>query len=368
MRPGALVALPLIASVLAASCKEEQPPPPTVVAPQATPPPSAVSGKSAPDCITPFSTQGATGDLRLGGRTFKRTGTVLSVASADPNRRAVLGVIANLKEATPENKVNLEVFSKFFREEKAEALLVDGDSGDETNEIEASLEAVARLDFPTFVVPGNREPRADYQAAIARVIARHANMVNMTQTRLVNFDSVSVVSLPGYYDKHFLNAGEGGCQYFKEDVDALAPIVAAASGPVLLLSHAEPRGTGHEAIDAFMDGNAGDAYLASFIRGHAVPFGVFANMQEAGGHATDIDSNVIHAGDVRDHLYLNVGAADATEWAMNDNTRSHGMANVVIVEGRKASFKVFRASEQAPANLPTVKATSAKVPPAKERK
>jgi Icc-related predicted phosphoesterase len=353
-------ALPLSLGLVNSGCQKEAPPPPPAPVAQPAAPavalPSSYSGKSAPDCITPFAAQGEATELKIAEHTFKKTGSVLTIAEGDEDKQITFGVIANLKEATPENRFNLKRYATFFAEEKAEAVLVAGDSGDTAEEINAVLEAVASsTSLPVLVIPGNREPRAEFQAAVANVASKHANIVNMTQVRLVNFEDASVVSLPGYYDKRFINAGVAGCQYFKEDVDALAPIVKAATGPAVLLAHAEPHGQGKEAIDAFPDGNAGDEYLRLFLAANPVPFGVFANMHEAGGRATDLASNVLKAGEPAPKLYLNVGAADATAWPLNDGTQGNGMVASLTVNNGQASFKAYRAAKLSDAELEEAK-------------
>jgi Icc-related predicted phosphoesterase len=375
MRLGQLSVLPsMVALFMLGGCKKELPPAPTPqpAAPRVQAPPAAVSGKTQPDCVGPFTAQGESTELTIEGRTFKRTGATLTVTNPDADHQVVLGVLANFKEVTAENLINLKKYFAFFTAEKAEAILVDGDSGDTSEEIKASLEAIAQTKLPVLVIPGNREPRADFQKAVAEVNQRHPNVLNLTQIRLVNFDDASIVSLPGYYDRRYLTPGAAGCQYFKEDVDGLTPILAAATYPVVLLSHAEPHGTTPDAIDAFPEGNAGDNALTLFLQAHPVPFGVFANMHEAGGRATDLASAVIRPGEAREKLYLNPGAADATPWPLNDGTRSYGMAATLTIDEGKGSYRVYRApelnaAEQAAIHVaeepPVVKEVTAKTKP-----
>jgi Icc-related predicted phosphoesterase len=347
------VRLFVIACAAILACTKEAPPPPTpptpppappvvkVVSPE--PPPASVSGKTEPDCVGPFTKEGEEGDVKIGRHTFRRTGAVLAQVDGHADKEIVFGVIANVKEGTPENLFNMKRYIEFFNAQKAEAILVAGDSGENKEEISGSLEAIARSGLPVLAIPGNREARLDFHDAISGLAAKYPNLVDMSRIRLVRFDDASIVSLPGYYDKRFMHNGDAGCQYFKEDVERLAPIVESASQPVVLLSHAEPHGENREAIDAFQDGNAGDVNITVFLKTHNVPFGIFANIQEAGGRAMDIDSHVIREGEWKDRLYLNPGLADATEWPLNDGTSSHGMVASLAIKDGKGAYAVYRA-------------------------
>lgn len=354
IRTRATVAASLVALGLApVACKKPEPAAPAP-APAAQPAPAApadapktasVSGKSAPDCVGPFAPSDAPTRRQIGALTFLDAGSSLTLAQDDADDAITFGVIANLKEATGENLYNLRRYIEFFTAQQAEAILVAGDSGETRDDIERVLAPLAETGLPLFVIPGSREARSSYHAAIDSLSERHSNVVDMTKVRLVNFDAASLVSLPGYYDKRFMTAGDDRCQYFKEDVEALADIARAATRPVVLLSHAEFLGRGKEAIDAFSDGNAGDANLTALLRSAPVPFGVFANIQEAGGRASDLDSNLVRENDPKPQLFVNTGMADSTAWPLNDATTSHGMVTAITVKGTLASYRAYRAPQ-----------------------
>ncbi len=307
--------------------------------------PASVSGQSAPDCVGPFTESGPATEVKVDGRTFRQQGATLTLTEPDQSREIVFGVLANLMEPTGENLFNDQRYLKFFADAKAQAILVAGDTGDSREETMGTVEPLAKSGLPVLVIPGNHEGRTAFRSALDALHAKYPNVVDMTRIRLVRFGAASVVSLPGYYDARFLNQGPAGCQYFKEDVSALAPIIAAATQPVVLLSHAEPYGHGHEAIDAFKDGNAGDWNLTAFLRTHPVPFGVAANILEAGGRATDLDSNLIREGAFVPRLYLNPGEADSTAWNLNDGTTSHGMVATLTIHGSLAAYQTFRVAQ-----------------------
>lgn len=337
------------------ACKSEPVAPPALApAPPAEPvapapaAPASVSGQSKAECIAPFSTTGDTREFTLGKLQAKVTGTVLDVVTTDEDEKATFGLIANLKEPTGENLFNVGRYLEFFTAQGVDAILVAGDTGDAENtesSVSALLEPLAKTGLPVFVIPGSREASAGFSAALSALSAKYSNVVNMSQVRLVNFDDASIVSLPGYYDARYIAAGEEGCQYFKEDVDALAGIVKAAKAPVVLLSHAEALGEGREALDAFPDGNAGDANLAAFIKSNKVPFGVFANIHEAGGRAADLSGKLATEDVPQKSLFVNVGLGDSTPWKLNDGTWSYGLVATLKIDGDQASYKAYRAPQ-----------------------
>jgi Icc-related predicted phosphoesterase len=311
----------------------------------------SVEGSSALDCVGPFVPGGTERAFEVGGHHFVESASTVAVTDADADDKAVFGVLANLKEATDENLLNLRKYVLFFEERKVEAVLVAGDVAERQGPIVRLLEPLAATGLPVLVVPGNHEARADFRAALDELAKAHPNVVDMTRVRLVRFDDASIVSLPGYHDPAFITLGEEGCQYHAEDVEALAPIVAAARGPAVLLAHAEPYGHGGMAIDAVADGNAGDARLTRFLRSGAIPFVVGANIHEAGGRATDLESNPVKEGEPAPRLLLNPGAADAVGWQQRDGSRVQGLAATLTIQAGRGTFHLFRAPPLTEAEL-----------------
>ena len=75
------------------------------------------------------------------------------------------------------------------------------------------------------------------------------------------------------------------------------------------------------------------------------PFGLFGNIQEAGGHATTLDGKKLPEKVFHDSLYLNPGPADHVPWSMLDGTSSFGMAGLLTIKGKQGSYKVRRLKE-----------------------
>lgn len=322
-----------------------QPAGPRPLAPGAVPPPGSRAPSSDPGCIGPFARGpgGPQPPREIDGRSYRLDGAELRELSTDPDDQAVLGVVADIKEDTPENLRNLRAIVDFFRAERAEAIVVDGDLGETEGQIAHVLEPLAASGLPVLAIIGNRDPRDAFNAAIAAVAATYPNLFNFDQIRLASLDDVALISMPGYFNRDYLV--DGGCHYSPADVDALAPIVdAVGNRAVVLVSHGPPKQDGPEALDRTLEqANVGDPSLTRFIGERDIHFGIFANIHEAGGRATDrAGLNLVPPCKLVPELYLNAGPADAVRWTMNDRTESVGMAAVLTVKGRMAAFKPFR--------------------------
>ncbi len=339
----------LVVLVAFSGCKKAEPPPPPPPPPAAATPPKpagpvSTSGKSDPACLGPIAA-GEAQKLSVAGKEASATGSTLTFAQKDADDVTIFGVVSDIKEDTPANLFNLGRYLAFFKAEKAEAIVVTGDIGESASSIKNALVLLAGAGLPVFAIPGNRECRQDYTEGVeAAATATKGAVVNLARFRRVDWDDADLVSLPGYYDKRFIHC-ETGCQYFVEDLAALAPVVKEANDPVVLVSHGPPHGETTTAIDfAGEAGNVGDMNLAKFVADNGIAFGLFANIHEAGGKATNLKGDDIAKQDTPvPALYLNSGPADSERWAMNDGTESVGMAAVVAVQGKLARYKVFRA-------------------------
>lgn len=296
-------------------------------------------------CIAPNAT-GPEEKIQIGERTWVRTGTTLTLAT--PHQGPwVMGALTDIKENSPENLENLAAFTAWFAEKGADAIIVAGDSGLNAKEIAGSLEVLAKSQRPVFVIAGNREGQGDYHAALDKLRASYPNVFDLGEIRRVDTPSVDIVSLPGYFNPNYIHADDG-CRYSQADVDALATFVSAANSPVVLVTHGGPKQSGELAIDRTAEGeNVGDPMLTAAIQKHAIPFGIFGNIHEAGGRATDLaGKRVLEPNEPHPALYLNPGPADGVRWRMNDGSESVGLAALMTVAEGKASYEIFRVGGQ----------------------
>ncbi|MEW5847469.1 MAG: metallophosphoesterase [Myxococcota bacterium] len=317
-------------------------------------PTAAAPGKKESDdaCVGPL-TQNVKATVEVGGVTYERDGAILRRTAADPDDQFVFGVISDIKEDAPENLANIKAATAFFAENKADAILFLGDSSETQAGVTKVLSTLAESGLPVFAIVGNRECKSHWVAGMAEAQKTHKNLFDFTQIRLFNADDVSVISIPGYHNPTYLHCPEG-CRYFPSDVEATAALVKQATGTPVLISHGPPRQEGATAIDRIHDeANVGDPALAEFIQKNNIPFGAFGNIAEAGGKATDLAGKTVIAPDtLANSLYLNPGPADAIQWQMLDGTTAQGMAAVLTIKGKQASYKTKRFGAPAPAAAP----------------
>jgi Icc-related predicted phosphoesterase len=317
----------------------------------------SASGQSDPLCVGPIDL-GVPETVELEGWTAEVNGYRVNLSRKGEAAGALtFGVIADIKEDTAENLFNLGRFVTWFQSQNVDAIVVTGDSGETDAGIVRALSRLAEPGWPVFVIIGNREARTVYADAMSKLQDRYDNVFDMNQRRLVQLPGAALVSLPGYHDPRFLHA-ESGCQYFREDVEALVPVAKAAEGPVFLVAHSGPRGATAQAVDyATEAGNVGDANINRLIAAAEIPFGLFAHIHEAGGKATDVlGRDLVEQGKAVSSFFLNVGPADSIRWLMNDGTESRGMAGMVRVEGEKAAYTIHRTEALTDAELAQARA------------
>ena len=326
----------------ATAAKTEAPARTPGAAPTAT---ASVPGKSDPLCVGPIDLKPPK-TFDLADWHVKTEGYRVTLTPKTAKKgNLVLGVMSDIKEDTGENLFNIKRDIEWFKKQGVQAVVIAGDTGETVPSITHSLDAIAAPGWPVFVIVGNRPAKDVYADGVAGAQKDHPNLFDLNQRRLVRLPDVSLVSLPGYYDPRFLHH-RNGCQYFVQDVDATQKMIASdVKGPAVLISHGPPRGTTDQAIDnATQAGNTGDPNLNTLITADHVAYGIFGNIEEAGGKATDLTgTNIVDPGKFVKSFYLNPGPADSVGWEMNDGTESHGMVAVMTVRpDGMASYQVNR--------------------------
>lgn len=342
----AFVGVAAAAMVTSVACQQEPPPPPPEAPkPVAAKPAEPATPKTHPECVGPM-TAGAPQALEFAGVKWEYTGAMLTQKEPAAAAQLVIGAITDIKEDTDENKANLKRFVDWFKQKKADVLVVAGDTGETQAQIESAIGVVAEAKLPVFVIIGNREGREPYKAALTALHAKYGNVFDLNAVRRIDTPAADIVSMPGYYNPAYIHAKDG-CAYSAEDVVETGKIASAANSPVVLVSHGGPRMDGAEGVDRTTEGaNVGDPELAKLLAGGKVPFGIFGNIHEAGGRATDAaGKTVLKAGEAHASLYLNPGPADAVRWVMNDGTSSVGMAALLTIKDGKGSYEIFRAPD-----------------------
>jgi hypothetical protein len=278
-------------------------------------------------CAAPFEAPGAREKLRAA------TGEVK------------IGALAGLKDADDENVAWIRKLVAELKRRGAEVLIAAGDLGDNPDEQETLLGALTESGLPVLAVAGNREVRSDLDAAEAEVRKKGARIVDLSHTRVVDLGDVTIVGLPGAFERRQLYA-EGACVYVQKDIDAVASAVERLPQPALLVAAVPPRGHDAKALDVSEGQNLGDPRLTYLLP--KVPFGIFGQVWESGGRAIDGRGAPVPAKAESAQLYVNPGAADRTPWPMADGTTVAGQAALLTIHGRKASWEQVRPAEGRP--------------------
>ena len=289
MRPISAVLLASAALAVSAcpSKPAEQPPAPPPVAAVV---PKAVSN---PLCIGKFESAPEE-KIEIAGKSYVRKGSTLTQETIDADDEFVIGQVSDIKDHTPENAANLKAAFEWMKAEKVDAIALTGDLGESAESVQRVVEDAAATGLPVLAIVGNRECAADFDNGVKAAQVKFKNVINLNQVRVVNFDDLSIVSMPGYFNKSYIHCADG-CEYTADDVKSLPEVAKATTAPVrLLISHGPPLQSGPLAIDRIHEGaNVGDPALSEVMKGGLFAFGIFGNIQEAGGYATNL------AGDVR---------------------------------------------------------------------
>lgn len=322
--------------------KPEAPPPPPKPVVEAPKPPPAAEARAEKECAAPVD-PGPMSDVKIGDRAAKLSGARLTFTEKDPDG-LVLGVLGPINEDSGSNILALRKYVKFFKDEKADAIVVTGDVGEVAGGISRVLKELAAANLPVLVVIGNRECRADYTDGVNGAKKDSTAIVNLNEVRVVEFPELTLVSLPGYHEPNYINC-KTGCLYLKSTVDEVVRAAKDGKTPVVLVSHGPPHGNGNQALDfAGAGGNVGDENINKAIAEGSIKFGFFSNIKEAGGRAASdaAGTALLKEGQASTSLFLNPGPADTMGWEMNDGTKSVGMAAVFSFKDGQGSYKELR--------------------------
>ena len=293
-------------------------------------------------CPGPFDTLKTPRELSFGGKTYKHTGYKLEVQSPNADHKAILGLISAIKDTSGPTKANIRAAFDWFKAQKVEWVVVNGDLALEELDMEEVLDLLASPGLPLLLILGNSESKGSFARVVAEKAAKYPNLINGVWIRQIVADGVEFWTVPGYFDKRFARQG-AGCLYKPEDIDDMAATLKPNNKlPIVLIAHGPPRGKGRTALDWIADKtNVGDEKLNELIERKGIPFGFFGHILEAGGQAVGEGmSTPVRPDTLVPALYINAGSLSGDPWAMNDGTTSTGMAFVVTIEGNKAKYEV----------------------------
>jgi len=254
-----------------------------------------------------------------------------------------IGALAGLKDGDEENVAWIRRLVAELKRRGAGVLVADGDVGDIPDEQETLLGLLAESGLPVLVVAGNREVRSELDAVEAELRKKGARIVDLSRTRIVDLGDVTVVGLPGAFERRQLHA-DGACVYAQKDIDAVSAALDRIGAPALLVAAVPPRGHDGRALDVSEAQNLGDPRLTPLLR--KAQFGIFGEVWESGGRAVDGRGAPVPPNTESAQLYLNPGAADRTPWPMTDGTTVAGQAALLTIRGRNATWEPVRPQEE----------------------
>ena len=308
------------------------------------------------DCNGPFEHFAPPDVIEHDGFRFEHTGGTVKVRRMTPRvgKKPKLGVLAGIKDLEPETRALLTRFLADFEKADVDAVIIGGDTASEPSDLDRILGfLVTATKRPLLVIAGNMERAAALNHSVLTLRkAGHTHLLNFDTIRRYDGDGVDVVSIAGYYDRAYLHI-TGGCIYKGKDLDTVERAAASADDVTVLLSHGPPRQRGQQAID-YVPGadNVGDRELTEVISRARIPFGIFGHILEAGGHATDLAGKPLPPNKLHSALYLNQGSANPLLWRMNDGSTAYGLAAILSIDQKKASYEVLRGSKPKPGAVP----------------
>lgn len=268
-----------------------------------------------------------------------RDGRTLEIKGPD-QPMVTLGLLSGLNEPDATTLSHIRFFLEQFKGAEVQMILVAGGVGVSEADNRTILTALSEAPIPILVSPGAEENFGALRKVIRELNAHHPQLIDMTLVRRVLLRHVSVLSLPGYFQPYYLEAGAQGCAYDKGDLSLLRSLVDKEHTH-LLLSASPPRGVGPEAVDIGRGNvNIGDPALASALAESGIRFGLFGHVHEAAGNATQDDGKTPAApGLWHDSLYLQAGAADAVPVSTVGGGMMAGVGHVVEFSGDRARYR-----------------------------
>ncbi|MDP2343538.1 MAG: hypothetical protein Q8O67_21440 [Deltaproteobacteria bacterium] len=299
-------------------------------------------------CPVPFFTLPHPASITVAKRTFTMSGSVMTLEGGRWQGPLKLGVLGAIKDADDETRENIKKAAAAFKKAGVQFVVANGDLiANETSVLVPVVQMLGEeLDVPVFAHSGNYEWTSAFTQAFAEGASRWPHLINMNLVRDVDFGGVHLLSLPGYFNRRFLQSG--ACHYSDVDVAELtqrAKDITGRGDIVVLTSHGPPLGAGPTALDVTNDGaNVGDEQLNLLLTDGNVSFGIFSHILESGGRVVDdvagSSAVTLPMKTARKRLYVNVGAATAFGWGMIGGKTSRGMAAIFTIDPGSSEGRV----------------------------
>lgn len=303
------------------------------------------------DCNGPYRSLSGAEVVRSGGFEIELFGGTAKLRRDKPRSGpARLGLLAGIKDLDPETQALLQTFLAAFEKADVDLIVIGGDTAEEPDVLDkvyAFLSAATKR--PLITVTGNTERSSAHNASVLKVRrAGNPHLLNASLIRRFDGEGFDVVTLAGYHDKRYLHL-TGGCLYPDKAIDEVADAAKDSNDPVVFLAHGPPKQSGKAALDFVPGaGNVGDPRLTELVSRAKIPFGIFGHILEAAGHGTDLKGAVLPPKKLHPQLFVNQGSANPLPWKLNDGTTSYGLAAILTIDGKKASYEMLRAPKPKP--------------------
>lgn len=282
------------------------------------------------------------------GENYKFAGDRVTQLSSDEDNQAVYGIISDAHGEVEKARK----FAKKFKEIGVDGIIVPGDlvnnerfsrrgkKWDEAEETTAVLEAIAEAGLPVYVISGNHDIIDDYNKGLQTVIAKHPNVIDMNQYRVVNGDDVDLVSLPGYTNRRF--TAPGALYADPEFVMETGKFAEGLDDSVVLIAHGAGK-TNTEGkpgpATIYSGRDVGDPTTAEMMEKYGIPFAVVGHIHEAGGLAATHEGILVKGGEWSEQFTANFGGLE--KWKHLNGKTYNGMAGLLTVKGKQAKFEMM---------------------------
>ena len=135
------------------------------------------------------------------GHSFTAKGALLEVKAEKPESGgAKLGLLAAIKDFSPETKKNLELFIAAFKKAGVRALIVGGDSAYGVDDQDSTLAEVFSFlgdqGLPVYAVIGNSESRSAFNRGVLSAWRKNKSVINLDLVRRVDGDGFTLSRSP----------------------------------------------------------------------------------------------------------------------------------------------------------------------------
>ena len=142
-------------------------------------------------CNLPFVELGRAQQLRIGKRRFGFNGTRLVEKTKDADQVTRIGLISATRDSNGLTHDNIRQFIQHFHAAKVDWIVVNGDVGYDKENIIRNLSPFVRAKIPVLVVIGNGESIAVFNDAMADLMLKNDNIINLNFTRYIEIIDIN---------------------------------------------------------------------------------------------------------------------------------------------------------------------------------